>query len=85
MQVRLRECLGGHFSCLSFHRQCHVNKWAELCVSFYGAGNLRKQVAVFKLAVNQILEAFVVASHFYTKFNCQFVHQNCSLLMTAHV
>ena len=43
MQVRLRECLGGHFSCLSFHRQCHVNKWAELCVSFYGAGNLRKQ------------------------------------------
>ena len=38
---------GGHFSFLSFCiKECDVNKWAKLCVSSYGAGNLRNGILV---------------------------------------
>ena len=33
---------------------------------------------------NQTLEAFVVSSRFYAKFDCQVARQNFSLLATAH-
>ena len=33
---------------------------------------------------NQTLEAFVVASRLYTKFDCPVAHQNLSALATAH-
>ena len=33
---------------------------------------------------NQTLEAFVVASRSYVKYDCAVARQNCSLLATAH-
>ena len=33
---------------------------------------------------NQTLEAFVVASRFYAKFDCPVACQNCPLLATVH-
>ena len=33
---------------------------------------------------NQILEAFLMASHLYAKFDCPEAHQNCSMLATVH-